>query len=146
MIGDLRILKSNFGLVRSDGSRRPAFLAVKRLIEATKDNARDSGAKGRSGNLTVTIEGDVRDVKMVALSRADGSVIVPIWLGVSSWDPGLRQEIPVAPHSLKLSFSAGLKPVAIRSLDTDNAQTVTPQASGQLEIKVSDVVQFIELR
>lgn len=84
-----------FGLIRGDGSRRPAFTAIHNLLTTLAD----PGTGSRPTGLTYTIT-NAGSIRQLLLSRQDGSYYLCLWLPVTVGST------PVNPVSVTVSLAA----------------------------------------
>jgi hypothetical protein len=91
------LMENSFGLLRSDLSRKPAFLTLRNLLRAT--GAVAAPAATGSG-LRYGLEGAGPDVRQLLLRVADGSFALVLWRGVSVWDPIAKRDIVPAANPL----------------------------------------------
>ena len=89
----------NFGLLRHDGSPRPAFTAVKNLMGMV-------GTQGpsRPAALSYSIAGDTSDLRQLVLHKADGTHLIVLWRTASIWNRDAKQRVAVAPKRLAVSL------------------------------------------
>jgi hypothetical protein len=89
----------NFGLLRHDGSPRPAFTAVKNLMGMV-------GTQGpsRPAALSYSIAGDTSDLRQLVLHKGDGTHLVVLWRTASIWNRDAKQRVGVAPRRLTVSL------------------------------------------
>ena len=71
-----------FGLLHNDQSPKPAFFAVKELI----DLLADPGQPFEPTALAYTLEGDTENVRQLLLQKRDGTYYLLLWLEVESWN------------------------------------------------------------
>jgi hypothetical protein len=92
-------VEMNFGLLRHDGSPRPAFTAVKNLMAMV-------GAQGPSkpASLPFTVAGDTSDVRQLVLHKGDGTHLLILWRTASLWDRATKQRIGVAPRRMTVAL------------------------------------------
>jgi hypothetical protein len=98
----LRDMEQHFGMLRVDGTPKPAFLALKTWIALL----RDPGPAFEPGSLAFTLAGDTRDVRHVLLARRDGRFDLAIWLEVPSYDLKSKQDVNVPRRPLTLRLQA----------------------------------------
>jgi hypothetical protein len=91
------LTENRFGLLRSDLSRKPSFLAVRNLLNAVDG---DSPPVAAPGGLHLGLEGAGPDVRQLLLRSADGSYSLVLWRGVSVWDPAGRVDLSPAPDRM----------------------------------------------
>jgi hypothetical protein len=96
--------EGNFGLVRNDFSRKPAFIAMRNLL----DLLADPGPEFEAEDLNYSIaSGD--EVRTLLLAKRDGSHYLALWRpGTSRWDTDARREIKTEPTTVTAAFDASL--------------------------------------
>ncbi len=96
-----------FGLLRADGSEKPAFTAVKNLISILAD----PGAGFSAGRLNYTVAGDMGGVKTMLLQKRDGRYYLIFWQEAPSYDikTRLASFVPDRQMTLTLPTAAQLK-------------------------------------
>lgn len=121
--------EDHWGLVRIDGTPKPAFTALARLLGALREPAGDPSPEPP---VAVTLPEASADLRHVALSRRDGSLMVVLWRAVSCWDPDRAVEIeaPARPQRVV----ASRPPRGCRSLAVNAAGSWTNQAAGGREL------------
>ncbi|WP_121251066.1 fibronectin type III domain-containing protein [Nocardioides ferulae] len=84
--------EAHFGLVRSDFTPKPAYRALRHLLQL----AEDPGPAIRPGTLAYEVEDAPLDLHQVLLQRRDGDFVLLLWRDVSVYDRvserGLRVE------------------------------------------------------
>jgi hypothetical protein len=91
---------SNFGLLRYDYSRKPAYTALKNLLALVYDN----GAQPRLRPLALKSSGEAR---RLVLQKADGSYLVVLWRLSSVWDRDRRRDLRVPARRVRLRLPRG---------------------------------------
>jgi hypothetical protein len=86
--------ENRFGLLRTDLSRKPSFLAVRNLLNAVDG---DSAPVASPGGLHLGLESAPADIRQLLLRSADGSYSLVLWRAVSVWDPSSRVDLSPAP-------------------------------------------------
>jgi hypothetical protein len=90
---------NSFGLLRSDKSRKPGFIALRNLMHAVDA---DSGPVEMPGALRFGLEGAGPDVRQLLLRSADGSFALVLWRTVSVWDRDARVDLHPGADSLEV--------------------------------------------
>jgi hypothetical protein len=95
--------EANFGLLRHDFSRKPAFTALKNLLAMA----------GVAGPATVTplrfrVTGDTDDLRELALQQADRTYLLVLWRTASVWDRDERRPLSVAPRSFSVEVPGAI--------------------------------------
>jgi len=97
---DLSEQEEHFGLLNNDFSEKPAFTALRNLIEILED----PGPAFTPSSLPYSTGGDTTDLHQVLLQKRDGSFYLALWRGSSVWDVAQRTPIaaPAEPVELEL--------------------------------------------
>jgi hypothetical protein len=102
--------EQHFGLLRNDLSPKPAFRAIKTLIDAVQ--ASPGARRGEEPRWELDVPADER-VERLVLARADGSRLIAVWRPVSVWDRDTRQPIDPGALDVELSFADPARDVAV---------------------------------
>lgn len=105
--GGLELMENRFGLLRSNLSPKPSFLALRNLLGAV--NA-DSPPVDAPGGLRLALEGAGPDVRQLLLRSADGSYSLVLWRTAAVWDPASRSDLSPAADPLEVVLG---QPVAL---------------------------------
>jgi hypothetical protein len=99
--------ENSFGLLRSDLSRKPSFLALRNLMRVT-----DAGPApvASPDGVRLALEGAGADVRQLLLRSADGSYALVLWRSVSVWDPASRVDLYPAPDRVDVVLG---EPIAL---------------------------------
>ncbi|HEY3933465.1 MAG TPA: hypothetical protein VGL65_02515 [Gemmatimonadales bacterium] len=92
--------EQNFGLLRADGSEKPAFVAIRNLIALLTDR----GARFTPTPLRMAITGNVTGVESAVFAKRNGSYDVVLWQEVASYNLTTKQDIAVPDHAVTLQF------------------------------------------
>lgn len=148
--------EQNFGLLRVDGSEKPAFKAIKNIIGLLKD----PGASFTPGSLNYTLSGNTNGVHQTLLQKRDGTFYLALWVDKSSYDNGMRANEPntsleparrrdlvVPPQTVTISFGSSIGAATIYSLsDTGNMSSAAATISNNaVNLNVPDKVTIIKL-
>ena len=82
-------MENNFGLIRADGTPKPAFYSVKNLISLLQD----SQSAAVSGSLSYYLTGDTKDLRHTLLQKSNGDRYLVMWLDVTSTDAPVSQKV-----------------------------------------------------
>ncbi len=131
----------NYGLLRTDGTRKPAFTALRNLLGIVKDTRPASGRLGfriactancRDGdpNAYPTRDGPIRHV---LLKHSTGAYYLAVWSESTVWDPATRTDTPKAAQGLRLNLHEA--PAKVEIFDPNDATTpLTTDTSGSQTI------------
>lgn len=134
--------EQNFGLLRYDGSPKPAFIAIKNLILLLKDpGSRTFPLK----TLDYSLYGNTTDVHHTLLQKRDGKFYLIMWQEVYSWDTRNKKD-RVVPHR---NVTLNLNTLISRTVLYQPINSITPiredKSPKQLELSISDDPLVIEL-
>lgn len=133
--------EAKFGLLRYDGSPKPAFTALKNLITLLKD----PGPGFTTKSLDYTLGGDTTNVHRVLLQKRNGAFYLILWQEVPSFNLSTKQDVTVATRKVTLTLNTAVsKAVIYQPVLTTNslAQATTPR---QLTLNVPDHPLIVEL-
>lgn len=141
----------NYGLLRSDGTPKPAFTALRNLLAIVKDNTAASGSLGfgvacrtncRYGDPAAypTQDGPIRHL---LLRHSSGAYFLIVWSESSVWDAATKTDTPKPAQGFDLSLQKAPAKVEIfdpaidtspLSTDTTGRTLVATVAPDQLRI------------
>lgn len=144
--------EQNYGLIKSDGTPKPAYTALKNLLTLVKD----PGTNFTPGALDYALSGSLTDVKSTLLQKRNGEFYLCLWLGKQGWNwretdssgnvtktPG---PITVAPQNVTLTFN---QPIASTTVSTGLKNTTPTSSSAtnptSLNLSVSDEVMVVKI-
>jgi hypothetical protein len=136
--------ESNFGLMRYDGSRKPAFNAIKNLIGIFSDQ----GAVPHPQALDWSMTNRDDAVQSMVFQRSDGSFLLALWLGVAAWDPDQRTEIASKSVSSDIILPATINKATALEF-TDEGTVVSREAvieGHRLSLTLKDTLTVIRLQ
>lgn len=131
-----------YGILRSDLTPKPAYLAIENLIA----NLSDAGSPFTPGQMAYSIDGGGPSLNHLLLQKRDGSYWLVLWLEESSFDPATEQPIAVTPQQITLTLAV---PDARQLLQWDTKgnmtwKNVTMQGS-TLSLTVTDQVFIVKM-
>lgn len=138
---DPNSLYKNFGLLRNDGSEKPAFVAVKNLIGLLKD----PGSKFTPDSLDYSLGGNTTNIRHTLLQKRDGRFYLILWQEVSSFNVDTRQAIKVSSQKVDLTLNTAIAKATIYVPNDSANWTAQETYPKQLDIDVSDRPVVIEL-
>jgi hypothetical protein len=132
----------NYGLLRHDGSPKPAFMAMKNAIALLKEPA---GTNAHLNFLDYTLKGNTNEVHHTLLQKRDGTFYLILWQEVYSYSVRNKREIFVKDRPLQLILNTPITQAKLyqpsNSLNPI-AQYINPQ---QIDIQVPDYPLAIAL-
>ncbi|MPZ18557.1 MAG: hypothetical protein GEV06_11680 [Luteitalea sp.] len=131
-----------YGLLDATGAPKPAFNAVKHLLNLLSD----PGPSFTPQDLSYTLMGSTDEVREMAFQTRDGTHYLALWLGVPSWDPVTRQRLDPGAQSVVVSFPEVMR-VRLHQWDRDGSVTIweAPTATAFVEVQVTGALTVIEL-
>lgn len=134
---------SQFGLVRTDGSKKPAYLALKNLIALTED--RRTGAAPE--DLDFHFAGDTTDVHHLLARRADGSFLLFFWIEKPAFDQQTRRPIAVENRAITFICSRTFSSAKLEFFHANGELTSSTLSSvHKIALTASDTVSVLRLK
>ena len=134
--------EGNFGLARRDGSRKPAFLALKNLISTMSDR---TGAPNLQ-NLEFTLAGGSANVHHLLFQKADGSYYLAFWVESSDFDVNKRLPTPVPMEKVTFQSNRVFKTTQLLSFGQDGSiQTTQLTPGSQIPLQATDCLSILRL-
>ncbi len=97
----LNDLQMHWGLIRSDGSEKPAFIAMKNLISELGDTAEPATTQ----ELTYSLAPVSLRMHHLLLQRSDGQFDLILWQEVPSYDPQDQRDLDVQAQAVVLTLA-----------------------------------------
>jgi PA14 domain len=126
--------ENNFGLIRSDGTPKPAFYSLKNLMSLLNDA---QGSKA-SGGLSYTLTGNTQNVRHTLLQKSSGEFYLVLWSDVVSTDAQVNQTVT-------LNLSSPIKQAATYLTNQSIDPTATYATPTQLALNVPDSPLVVKL-
>jgi hypothetical protein len=132
----------NFGMIRNDGTPKPAYYALKNLITLLKDTS-DSFSPEM---LNYSLEGDLSEVYHLLLQKSDGTFYIAIWVGKQDWNPKKKLRTFSSPQNVSLKLGTAVRDAAI-AVPNDGTQWITaPINDSTINVTASNKVTIIRLK
>jgi hypothetical protein len=106
---DLTDAELHWGLIRADGSEKPAFAALKNLIAELNDSAEPSHLNSMNWNLGTSNP----HVDHLLLEKSNGEFDLVLWQEVSSYDVKRQQDIVNPQDSATLTLDRNAKSIVL---------------------------------
>ncbi|KAM3095530.1 PA14 domain-containing protein [Phormidesmis sp. 146-12] len=126
--------ENNFGLIRSDGTPKPAFYSLKNLMSLLNDA---QGSKA-SGGLNYSLAGNTQNVRHTLLQKSSGEFYLVLWSDVVSADTAVNQ-------SVTLNLSSPIKQATTYLTNQSIDPTATYSTPTQLALNVPDSPLVVKL-
>ncbi len=131
--------EASFGLLRSDFSRKPAYVALRNLLAVL----RDGGAAPATADVPVSVSDAPADLRRLALRKSDGRLAVVLWRAASLWDTATRVRLAVPAATVRVGLGAG----TLRVFDPLQSASgaVVAQSGGAADVAVGATPVVVEL-
>lgn len=131
----------NFGLLRNDGSEKPAFAALQNLIGLLED----PGSSFTPGTLDYVLSGNTTNVSTTLLQKRDGKFYLILWHEVPSYDPSAKKKVSVSSQKVQLTLNTEIAKATIYQ-PTNSANWVKQESNPKtIDLDVPDHPLVIEL-
>lgn len=128
-----------FGMLRADGSEKPAYGAVKNLIGILTD----PGVSFTPGQLDYTVAGDMGGVKTLLLQKRDGRFYLILWQEAPSYDVRTKLAALIPDRQMTLTLA---KPAQLKVYLPLTSPDPVKQSSGRsLQLEIPDSPLIIEI-
>ena len=134
--------EAHFGLVRHDGTPKPAFIALKNLIALLQDSG---GGAAVPGALTYSLAGDTSNIHHTLLQKSDGRFFLVLWQDVPSFDLDTKTDIAVASKPVTLDLASPMLGAAVYQPVESTAPIAQYAYPRQLRLAVPDHPLVVEL-
>ena len=139
---DLTNPEFHFGLVRFDGTEKPAFVAMRNLISILRDS---SSGPAASGTLSYQISGETQKLSHTLLRKRNGAYYLAIWQEVPSYDTKTKTDLVVPDEKEDLSFQKPFRRINLYDPLKSGAPIQTWNKTEKVGIEVPDHVLILEL-
>jgi hypothetical protein len=123
----------HWGLIRSDGTEKPAFRSLANLM----DLLNDSGIAKKRIDVSVSISGDLKDIHSLFLVKQDGTYCLILWQEVSSYETAKARNLISVDRPLALAFSAPSSGSLIYPLTGNSPKSVFARKT-RIKLQVPD--------
>lgn len=135
--------EANFGLLRNDGSEKPAFVAMKNMINLLKE----TGANFTPGSLDYSLSGNTANVNHTLLEKSDGTFYLALWVGASRYNTDNQQSTSVASQQVTLNLNQPTSGATLYTLSDTGDMASAPATinNNQMNLNVADTVTVVKL-
>ena len=133
---------SDYGLLRADGSQKPAFKAVSNLIALLSDQ----GVAFIPKTFSYKVTGGDSALHQLLLQKRDGSFYIALWVEKPSYDVNLQAPIAVAPEQVTLQSPRLASTATLYQFDSaGNVANSTLQPGTTFPLTVTDKLMLVKL-
>jgi hypothetical protein len=144
---------AHFGLLRYDGSEKPAFKALTNVLRITSD----PGPAFTPRPLGFAATGNTARLHSTLLQKRDGTYLLGLWVERSDYDTGARPNAAddiaargdrtVADQRITLNFDSPVTSIVIRRFNAAGGTSwENSSATKTLSLDVSDRLTFVQLK
>jgi outer membrane biosynthesis protein TonB len=134
-------IEANFGLLRNDFSKKPAAVAIERLIGLLSDK----GPKFTPGSLSYSVEGAPSTAQQMLLQKRDGSFYLVLWNRVSAWSQANRTDLDPADVPVTVKFGQSIASAETFEPNVSAGAVSSATNPTSLKVNLSERVSVIKL-
>ena len=135
--------EQHWGLIRYDGTPKPAYNALSAMLSAL------AGEAGAASPPAKAVAAALRDAppeaRMLQFRKADGSAAAAIWRAVPCWDPTAARDIPVEARPLTMELDGPVSRAAFTIPDEGTAWTELPVSGNTIAVPAGAKVVIVRL-
>jgi hypothetical protein len=137
-------LTSSYGLLHGDGSPKPAFTAVKNLLNLLSD----PGPAFPIRALQYSVSGGGTPLRHMAFQKRNGNYYLAIWLEQQGYDVNSKQLIAVPTQSVSVNFTGSVQLTQVHRWQPNGSVTRTAAtgSTSPMSLVVGDTVTVLEFR
>jgi hypothetical protein len=143
-LADTYIAGDSYGLLKADGSQKPAYVALRSFMHLLAD----PGPSYTASKLSWTMTGAGSDLHHLLLQKRDGTFLLVLWVEEPCYDVNTQKYLAVSAENVSLQFGSAVTINSVNTLQTDGSMTATPGGSvkrANLSLSVSDLLTVVEL-
>lgn len=133
--------EDHFGLLRADGSRKPAYDALRRIITLFKD----PGQGFTTGQLSYSVSGGGSVLQQLLFQKRDGRFYLALWQAAPSYDVITGTDLRPPTLSLVLQLQSAASVVKVYGPLTSDSPTITRTGVASLSFYLSDEMLVLEI-
>jgi hypothetical protein len=133
--------ENGFGLIRYDGSPKPAFNAVRSEVAVLSD----PGPAFSPQPLRYEVEAGISTIQHALFQKRDRTYVLAVWNETASWNPITGRDIHVRPTDVRIELTSDPSGVHFRALRDDGTlDDLRARIAGTtIAIPVDDHVAFL---
>jgi hypothetical protein len=136
--------EQHWGLLRNDGSEKPAFMALRNMIVTLTDTKMPDKTSTLQP-LTYSLQGDTALIHHTLLEKADGRYYLALWQEVSSFDVVEKKNISVESKMVTVSLPRPFARVCIYDSLQGTKTNIEPTKKSSITLSVPDHVILLEI-
>jgi len=133
---------NSYGLLHSDFSPKPAYLAIQGMLRLLSD----PGPSFRPGGLEYSLTGDLSSVNFCLFEKHDGAFFLALWIEKSGYDVDSKKRLKVPPQTISIRTQNPMA-VTVHSFDDAGAMHDSRRRVGRVSaLELTDKVIIVEFR
>jgi hypothetical protein len=132
--------RDNFGLLKNNGTPKPAFTAIKNLIALLSDE----GSAFTPGRLEYGLSGALASTHKTLLQKRDGRFYLALWQEVKSWDNNTKKDVTSANDAVTLTLGQAASSLKVFQPRTSTLPIQTGRGTS-IALSVPDEVIVVEV-
>ncbi len=137
--------EKHWGLLRNDGTEKPAFVALRNIIATLTDDAHPHGASIPQP-LTYALQGDTPLIHHTLLEKSDGRYYFALWQEVSSFDVIEKKDISIPAKVVTITLRQPFTKARLYDSLQGTATVVNPTTKSSITVAVPDHVILVEVQ
>ena len=135
--------EANFGLLRNDGFPKPAYTALKNLINLFKD----PGPSFKPGSLNYSVGGDTKSFQHTLLQKRNGDFYLAFWAGKLGWNPVTKTRLSVQDKPIMLTLPKEIVSITHYNFSKNGSldKVVLSPRKNQIRLNFNDRVTILKL-
>ena len=133
--------EANFGLLRNDGTEKPAYKSLENMIDLLEN----PGPKFETGSLDYSLTGNLEDIHRTLLQKRDGKFYLVLWQEKSSYDLSRKRDISVPARKVTLTLNQRTRAAATYLPRASTSPVKEYSAPKQLTLSVPDHPLIVEI-
>jgi hypothetical protein len=126
--------QAGYGILNNDGTTGPEFTA---LVEMNRMFA-DPGPPFTPTDVAYSVTGGTADLYQMLFQKRNGTNLLALWVGLTSWDPTLQQPIVIPPQTVTVTLpTTNVTRLTYRD-DGTVRTTVLASGTGIFHVKIDD--------
>lgn len=133
--------EANFGLLRNNGTEKPAYKSLKNLIALLED----PGPKFKPGSLEYALSGETKGVHRTLLQKRDGRFYLVLWQETDSYNLDTKRDLSVSRKRVTLSLNQPIRRASTYLPGNSASPLRSYRAPKRLTLSVPDHPLVVEL-
>jgi hypothetical protein len=132
---------NGFGLLHSDFSPKPAYNALKNVLNLLSD----PGPTFQTGGLDFKLSGNLTNIHHLLLQKRDGTFYLAIWVEQPSYDVNAKKQLSVPAQQVTVQTERQMR-MNVHQIDASGNMQNTTLGIGQTQtIEVNDLLTILEI-